>query len=132
MNKLHGHITKISKVDDLSLIEIDVEGYMFKSIIIDDIDKPNYNNGDDIDVFFKETEVIISTNLNVPISMQNQLICKVKSIKKGRLLSEMKLDFNSSNLTAIITTNSLLRLKVKVDDEVLALVKTNQVMLSKC
>ncbi len=132
MNKLHGHITKISKVDDLSLIEIDVEGYMFKSIIIDDIDKPNYNNGDDVDVFFKETEVIISTNLNVPISMQNQLICKVKSIKKGRLLSEMKLDFNSSNLTAIITTNSLIRLKVKVDDEVLALVKTNQVMLSKC
>ncbi len=132
MNKLHGHITKISKVDDLSLIEIDVEGYMFKSIIIDDIDKPNYNNGDDIDVFFKETEVIISTNLNVPISMQNQLICKVKSIKKGRLLSEMKLDFNSIDLIAIITTNSLMRLKVIVGDEVLALIKTNQVMLSKC
>ena len=132
MNKLKGYITKISKVDDLSLIEIDVEGYVFKSIIIDDIDKPNFNSGDNVDVFFKETEVVISTNLNTPISMQNQLLCKVKSIKKGRLLSEMKLDFNSINLIAIITTNSLIRLKVKVDDEVLALIKTNQVMLSKC
>lgn len=132
MNNLKGHIVNIDEVDDLSLIEIDVDGCFFKTIIIDDLIQKNYKKGDCVNLFFKETEVVLSKDLKLSISMQNQMQCKVKSIKKGELLSEIKLDFNSNELTSIITAKSLIRLNIKNNDDVLALIKTNQIMLSKC
>ncbi len=132
MNKLKGHIVNIDRVDDLSLIEIDIDGCFLKTIIIDDLIQKNYKKGNCVHLFFKETEVVLAKDLNLSISMQNRMHCKVKSIKKGKLLSEIKLDFNSNELTSLITSKSLIRLNIKNNDDVLVLIKTNQIMLSKC
>jgi molybdopterin-binding protein len=132
MNKLTGHIIKQSKVDDLCLLEIDVDSVVLKSIIIEEQLESFYRLGDCVNLLFNETEVILTKNSSIEISLQNRLICKVESIEQGQLLSVVKMKFNTVFISSIITTNSLERLNINVEDEVLAMIKTNEIMLSKC
>jgi molybdopterin-binding protein len=132
MNKLTGHIIKQSKVDDLCLLEIDVDSVVFKSIIIEEQLESFYRLGDCVNLLFNETEVILTKDSSIEISLQNRLICKVESIEQGQLLSVVKMRFNTVFISSIITTNSLERLNINVEDEVLAMIKTNEIMLSKC
>jgi molybdopterin-binding protein len=132
MNKLTGHIVKQSKVDDLCLLEINVDSVFFKSIIIEEQLDSIYKIGDCVNLLFNETEVVLTKNKNIAISLQNKLICKVESIEQGQLLSVVKMRFNSVYISSIITTDSVERLNINVNDEVLAMIKTNEIMLSKC
>jgi len=88
--------------------------------------------GNEIAILFKETEVIISSDKILNISAQNKLTCTISSIKKGRLLSQVNLDFNGVNLSSIITTRSIENLNLKYHDTVTALIKTNEIILSEC
>ena len=132
MHKLTGHIIQQTKVDDLCLLEIEVDSVIFKSIIIDEQSTSIYKIGDKVDLLFKETEVILTKDKNIEISLQNKLLCKVETIEKGQLLSVIKMRFNSYPVSSIITTKSVEKLDIKINDEVVALIKTNEIMLSKC
>ncbi len=131
MNKLSGHILKQTKVDDLCLLEIDLGSTVFKSIVIEENEVSTYQEGDKVELFFKETEVVLTKDLTISISLQNRLLGLVESINKGELLSEVKVNCNHHIITSIITTSSLNRLGINEKDEVLALIKTNEIMLSK-
>jgi len=131
MNKLTGYIIRQTKVDDLCLLEIDVDSVIFKSIIIEEQSVSIYKKGDGVNLLFKETEVILTKDKNIEISLQNKLLCKIESIEKGQLLSVLNMQFNSNLISSIITTKSVEKLNIKVNDEVLALIKTNEIMISK-
>ena len=133
MNRLKGKIEAINSHDELLLIELKVLKAKMKAIIIG---KPNDYSyleiGDEITVIFKETEVIISNDKALNISLQNKLTCTITSIEKGVLLSQVNLDFNGIKLSSIITTNSVENLNLKNEDTVTALVKTNEIIISEC
>jgi len=131
MNKLSGHILKQTKVDDLCLLEIELGLTVFKSIVIEGNEDSTYKVGERVDLFFKETEVVLTKDLSISISLQNRLLGVVESINKGKLLSVVKINSNNHIITSIITTSSLNRLDIYEKDEVLALIKTNEIMISK-
>ena len=131
MNKLSGQILKQTKVDDLCLLEIDLGSTVFKSIVIEENKVSTYQVGENVELFFKETEVVLTKDLTISISLQNRLEGVVESINKGELLSVVKIKYNHQIITSIITTSSLNRLGVNEKDEVLALIKTNEIMISK-
>ena len=133
MNQLKGKIEAISSHDELLLIELNVQETKMKAIIIG---KPNDYSyleiENEIAILFKETEVIISNYKNLNISIQNKLTCTITSLEKGKLLSQVNLDFNGISLSSIITTNSVENLNLKNEDTVTALIKTNEIILSEC
>jgi len=132
MNKLKGHIIDKTVVDDLCLLEISLCDNVFKSIVIDNRQSRDFNIGDKVEVLFKPSEVVLSKNKDIDISLQNRLWCKVDEIEQGQLLSVLKLSYNGAFISSIITTQSLMALKISLYDDVLAMVKTNEIMLLKC
>ena len=93
MNRLKGQITEINTFEDLTLLNIDIANTDVKSIIIDDSKESQFLVGKTVDVLFKETELIISKNKTDLISLQNQFECTITALNKGKLLSQISLDF---------------------------------------
>ena len=133
MNRLKGKIELINSHDELLLIELNIQETKMKAIIIGKSHDYSYLEiGNEIAILFKETEVTISSDKTLNISIQNKLICTIDSIKKGQLLSQVNLNFNGVTLSSIITTTSVENLNLKPQDTVTALIKTNEIILSEC
>jgi len=66
--------------------------------------------------------------LGMQISARNQIQGRIKSIKSKRVNSEIVLELKSGNeLLSIITNSAVESLNLKVDDEVMAIFKSNSV-----
>ena len=133
MNRLKGKIELIKSHDEMLLIELNVQHIKIIAIIIGSPNDYSYLEiGNEITILFKETEIAISTNKTLDISIQNKLTCTVSSILKGKLLSQINLNFIDFTLTSIITTESIQNLNLKPQDTVTALIKPNEIILSEC
>ena len=134
MNRLPGHICKIETEGNLSLITIVIRKDLYlKTIIIETPETVSYlriNNP--IDVLFKETEVTIGANKSHAISLQNRIPGPIIAIDKGRLLSRIVLNTSAGEIIAIISTNAVDQMNLKVGDDVIAMIKLNEIMLSQC
>jgi molybdate transport system regulatory protein len=133
MNSLSGIINQIEVNGSLSLVGIKVGDCDFKSIVVETPETAEFLKIDGpIKVLFKETEVVISTDENPQISLRNKMKAIIQSIEKGKLLSKITMDTNAGNVTSIITTNAVIQLNLVEGSNVLAMVKTNEVLLSEC
>ena len=132
MNELSGRITSVESSEDMSIVEVDVSGDRFCSIILETPVTASYlRKGEEIILFFKETEVSIAKNLSGLISLRNRIPSQVKSIEKSPLLSKVILNYKGREIVSIITTSSVTRLDLKEGDFVEWLVKTNEISLLK-
>ena len=131
MNKLSGKIVSINNNEHISIVEVDVEGDIFRSIIIETpASVPFLKVGAQIKIMFKETEVIIAKNFSGLISIQNKVRCKINGIQKGKFLSKIELNFKDRNIYSVITSDSVERLDLKLNEKVYALIKTNEIMIA--
>jgi len=131
MNILKGNISEIQSFEGISLVKVKSHDFIFSSIVLDTPDSADYlKESQAVKITFKETEVIISKDLNLQISVQNQTPCIVKSVKKGIILSQINLLADQQNIQSIITSNACEQLNLKENDNVIALIKTNEVSLS--
>jgi molybdopterin-binding protein len=132
MNILNGLITEIQSHEGISLVKVKAEeGIVFTSIVLDTSETADYlKEGNFVKIIFKETEVIISKDAHMTISVQNRIPCSVQSIKTGVLLSQVNLLFGEIVIKSIITSNACKQLELKENDNVIALVKTTEVSLS--
>ena len=159
MNVVYGEITEILSEGDLSLVRILAGGQSFHAILIDTPATSTYLRiGHPVRLLFKETEVMIAKQDSLQISVRNQVRCRVAKITPGKLLCELTLDWpvlpihptgitpSESGITSsesgitpsepgaplrsIITRAACEELDLKVNDPVIALIKTNEVSLS--
>lgn len=134
MNRLPGHICKIETEGNLSLITVEIrKDLCLKTIIIETPETVSYlrlNNP--IDVLFKETEVTIGSNISQAISLQNRIPGPIIKIDKGHLLSRIVLNTSAGDIIAIISTMAVDQMNLKVGDDVIAMIKLNEIMLSQC
>jgi molybdopterin-binding protein len=130
MNSLKGSIASIKSHENLSIVKIDVGDYSFTTVVIETTETVDYlKTGNEIRVLFKETEVLICLKPCPDISLQNRIDCKIKKITKGKLLSQIDMKSSIGDIKSIITTNAVEQLKLKEDDQVIAMIKTNEIML---
>ena len=133
MNSLSGLINQIEVNGSLSLVSIKVGECDFKSIVVETPETAEFLRIDGpINVLFKETEVIISTDSDPQISLRNKMVATIKAIDKGKLLSKITMETNAGKVISIITTNAVKQLNLVEGGQVLAMVKTNEVLLSEC
>ncbi len=132
MNILKGKIESINVSGGLSIVKVRVKDISFSSIIIDTPETAPYlKKGSDINVIFKGTEVIIGVGAMDGISLRNKLFGHVKSIDSDKLLSKIVVQTNVGEITSIITSNAVEQLQIEVGTQVTAMVKTNEIILSK-
>ena len=116
----------------MSLVSVQVGSEMMTTIVLDTVDTANYLAvGQQVEVLFKETEVSLGLRKMPDLSIRNQLPVKVKNVEKGQLLSRILLDYHGSEISSIITTRSTENLKIAIGMEVVAFIKTNEIMLGE-
>lgn len=132
MNKLKGKIMNIESSEHISIVDIEVEGDLFSSVIIETPETADYLRfGEEVFMLFKETEVSIGKALSGNLSLRNRLKSKIKTIEKGTVLTKITLDYKGKDIISVITTRSTNKLDLKVGDEVQGLVKANEVIIMK-
>src|SRR5262245_35365744 len=65
------------------------------------------------------------------LSARNQFPGKIKSVKLGNVMAEVVIEVDSIELVSVITRHSAEQLKLKVGDEVTAVIKSTEVLVSK-
>ena len=132
MNRLSGKIENIETKNSLSFVSIKVGIVTLFAIVMQtQQNSPHLKIGNPIQVIFKATEVIISTGLVDHISLQNRLAGKIYTIESGLLMSRLLLKTEIGMLTSVIPTVSVNRLELKVDSEITAMIKANNLILIK-
>lgn len=134
MNKLAGTIAAIATEGNLSLVKIQPalkRDDLVTAIMIDTSAAANFLfEGSEVNILFKETEVIIAKNFSGQISVQNKFRCTVKAIEKGKLLAKLLLNYAGAEIISIITVNAVNTLELNAGDEVTGLVKTNEISIA--
>jgi len=130
VNKLIGKIILIESSQHMSMVDIDVEGDVFSSIVLETpATAPYLKQGNSITLLFKETEVSIGKNLTGLISLRNRFKATIRRIEKSDILSKVFLSYKNKEMISIISTRSAQKLGLADGDEVEWLVKTNEVSL---
>ena len=113
-------------------MSLEAIGLKLKSIVIDTPQTADYLQiNQEVSVIFKELEVSVATTPNLPISLQNQIPGSIIALQKGELLARITLQTQVGPITSIITAVSADELELTVGQEVFALIKTNELMLSR-
>jgi len=67
----------------------------------------------------------------IELSARNQLRGRVRAISGDGVMAEVRLDIDGQELVAVITRSSAQRLRRRVGDEVLAVIKSTEVMIGR-
>jgi molybdopterin-binding protein len=130
VNKLKATIVNIESSEHISLVDLRANGDLFSCVIIETAETADYLKiGNPVFILFKETEVSIGKNLSGEISLRNRIHATVKQINKGTVLSSLILNYKGIEIGSVITTRSANKLQLKVGDEVVGLVKANEVSI---
>ena len=132
MNVLKGNIAEVRVNGELSIVRVNVRNHLLSCIVIDTPETVDYLvQGEQVKVIFKETEVIIATGKTEGISLRNKFKGEVVRIDSDILLSKLAIETQVGTITSIITSNAVQDLGVKIETEVTAMIKTNELILSK-
>lgn len=132
MNVLKGNIAEVRVNGELSIVRVNVRNHLLSCIVIDTPETVDYLvQGEQVKVIFKETEVIIATGKTEGISLRNKFKGEVVRIDSDILLSKLAIETPVGTITSIITSNAVQDLGVKIGTEVTAMIKTNELILSK-
>lgn len=130
MNKLKATITHIESQEHLSLVQVKTQQIDLQVLLTDTPQSVNYLTlGNEIEILFKETEVILSkTPLHQEIALNNHLPCTIQHVELGKILSKIHLNFGDQSLQAILTTNICQKLQFQTGQAIVAMVKANEIM----
>lgn len=133
MNKLKGRIENIEVSGSLSLVTIAIgDKISFKSIVIETPDTAPYlQKGKQVNIIFKETEVILAKGNLEGISLINRIAAEISDIKLGDILCEVKLATEAGPVSAILARQAVDLLALQKGNPVTAMVKLNEIMISE-
>ena len=87
--------------------------------------------GDTISALIKGTDIMLAKSFSGMLSARNKVKCVVRDIVQGDVLSKVFVESQGDMLHVIITSTSLKDMGISTDDEVTAIVKSTELILSK-
>ncbi len=133
MSILEAVIEKIESVDALNIVTFACAGQKLQMMSLELPE--NIQLGVKVKLACKASSVALAKpsgdveNFCSMLSYANQLKVRVVSIEKGALLSSIVLALGSFMLESIISTAALARLDLQEEDEVVALIKANELSI---
>lgn len=132
MNRLKAVIESVKSQGSLSMISLQAGNISLKTIVIDTPETLDYlQKGHEVQVLFKETEIFLGKGNLENLSLQNRIPATIESIETGRLLSRISMTCTEGSIQAVITSDAVEQLQLSSGDEVTAMIKTNEIMLSR-
>ncbi|MDX1914363.1 MAG: TOBE domain-containing protein [Methylophilus sp.] len=131
MNKLTGNIITVTSNQYMSLIDVKVGDDIFTATLLETPETASYLAvGNRVSLMFKETEVSLAKHLTGELSLRNRITVTIQKIERGDILSAITLDYYTNTLVSVVTTRAVDRLQLNAGDQVEALIKANEVVLS--
>ena len=131
MNRLRGVVRNIESSPTMALVDVDVKGERFSSIILDGAGETFVKPGDPVMLVFKETEVGIAKNMSGFLSFRNRIHSRVAALDKDEILAKVTLDYKGEKVVSIISRRSAEEMGLKSGDAVEGVVKMNEITLIK-
>jgi len=135
MSQLIAIIEKIESVDNLNIVTFVCNDQRLKMMSLDLNDTVQI--GKRVVLGCKPTSVALAKptinqqDFSEMLSYANQIKVQISSMDVGELLSSIKLDFGNFILESIVTTQSVKRMHLKERDELLALIKANELSIQE-
>ncbi len=133
MSHLIATIEGIENVDDLNIVTFDCAGQKLQMVSLELANEIQF--GIKVKLACKATAVALAKpsrdvqNLCSMLSYSNQLKVEIERIDRGKLLSVILLRIGSFSLESMMGTDAVERLSLKVGDEVIALIKANELSI---
>jgi len=135
MSQLIATVKNIESVDNLNIVTFMCNDETLKMMSLDLND--TIQIGKRVVLVCKPTSVALANPtmdhkvFSEMLSYANQIKVQISSMSVGKLLSSLKLNFGDFVLESIITTASLKRMNLNENDEVLALIKANELSIQE-
>lgn len=128
MSKIKAKVTKILNEGNLNIVFFEVEDITLEMISLELHDTKDKDN---VILHINPSHVAISKD-NPPNSTHPNVInSKIVDIQKGVLLSMIKLEIaNNIFLEALLTTKSVDKLSLQIDENVYALINASEISIS--
>lgn len=130
MNQVIASIVKVQISDGIILADLLAGDIELSVLMIDSVNPPSWlKTGNQVVAVFKESEVSLAKNLSGSISLRNRFAGKVTSVNRGKLMSVVTVECKLFTIQSAITSRSVDALNLSPGDEVVALVKANEISL---
>jgi molybdopterin-binding protein len=129
MNKIEAKIKNIQKNGTLHLVELDANG---TKLVMLSLELPvNFEINKTVSVLSKPSSVVLAKNFSGEISLINRIECQIVEIDVNEILSEILLSSKCGNFYALITKQSMIRMNLKVGDNLIAMIKATEISLGE-
>jgi molybdopterin-binding protein len=129
MNYIKAKVTSIDTFENINVVGF-TAGEETLAMMALELDS-SLQIGSVVILALKATTISLAREKNAMLSISNQLPVRIQSIDDGTLLSSVKLLFGDILMESIITKNSAVRMGLKADDEIIALVKASDLAIAE-
>jgi len=129
MNYIRASVTSIDSFENITLVGFEAgdEVLVMMALELDG----SLQVGSDVILALKATTISLAKEKNTMLSISNQLPVRIQSIDMGTLLCSVKLTFADTLIESVITKNSAVRMGLKAEDEVVALIKASDLAIAE-
>jgi molybdopterin-binding protein len=127
MNRLHAKVTKIQRLDNLTLVSFDFEGQEMQMMALEINEKLKV--GTEVILGVKSTNVALAKEYDGVISISNQLNCTVKKLNNGALLTSVILQIKNRKIESIITRKSASEMNLQEGNRLKVLVNESELSI---
>lgn len=131
MNVLPGRIEAMQFAVPFCSLQIRVAGYRWHSIVLETPETAPYLRFDaQIDLLFKETDVLLSRDQPTGFSAPNICQVEIQQINNGQLLSRVSLRLNDHSMLALVTSEAVQSLALRPGQTVFAWINSHALQLA--
>ncbi|MDD5358676.1 MAG: hypothetical protein PHI79_02335 [Sulfurovaceae bacterium] len=126
MNKLKGYIDSIQSSEHLSFIGVKTNGGLLYLLLLE---KPIETIGSEVNLVFKESEVILSKEL---VKSTANISCGViNKIQKGKILTHIGLLYNDIEIIVLVPSVKFDMMELKLNDTVYWIINPSEISLQR-
>lgn len=127
MNQIDGVIKTIKKHGDLHFVTVVSGGQPFQimTLQLDTV----FEEGREVTLLFKETEVTLGKGCEGALSIANILHAVIADIRRGTAVTEVALRLPCGMIRSIITTDALKAMALKPFEKVSVLIKATDIAM---
>jgi molybdopterin-binding protein len=127
MNRLKAKIVEIQRVDNLTIVSFDFDGYPLQMMALE-INK-NLEVGTEVILGIKATNIMLVKSYTGVISISNQLNCVVEKLNNGELLTSVTLAVAGIYIESFITRKSSSKMNLQNGDKLIAFINESELSI---
>ncbi|GAA7259322.1 hypothetical protein HpCK38_17060 [Helicobacter pylori] len=127
MNKLFGTVISFKEAQGIAFVKVDVKGFIVSVMSLGG----GWKIGEGVGVYFKESDVMVAHRESHRLSARNKFLSSVVSVSENGVLARIEFEFAQERICSLISSEAYRELEIKVGQEFLWFVKSNEILLER-